>query len=60
VPSDCRVFSTKERAPFYICLELFSPDIEEQMAREEKNSKTKQSDSRKLPDWKREFILSKA
>jgi len=59
IPSDCRVFSTKERSPFYICLELFSPDIEEQFAREEKNSKTKFVESRKLPDWKREYILSK-
>jgi len=25
VASECRVFSTKERAPYYICLEVFSP-----------------------------------
>jgi len=42
-----------------VCLELFSPDIEEQFSREEKNSKTKLIESRKLPDWKREYILSK-
>lgn len=26
VASECRIFSTKERAPYYICLEVFSPE----------------------------------
>lgn len=25
VASECRVFSTKERAPYYICVEVFNP-----------------------------------
>lgn len=26
--NECRVFSTKERSPFYICLEIYRPDAE--------------------------------
>jgi phosphatidylinositol 4-kinase len=30
VPEECRVFSTKERSPFYICLEIFRPEDEKE------------------------------
>jgi hypothetical protein len=33
VVDEARVFSTKERAPFYICLEIFNPA--EQLSEEE-------------------------
>lgn len=28
VASETKVFSTKERSPFYICLEIYRPDVE--------------------------------
>jgi len=34
VAEECRVFSTKERAPFYLCAELYRPEEDIEFANE--------------------------
>lgn len=36
---ECKVFSTKERAPFYICLELYRAEEEEELEYLKKHGK---------------------
>jgi phosphatidylinositol 4-kinase len=36
VIQETRIFSTKERAPFYLCLEVFNPEMEEKKHEEKK------------------------
>ncbi|CAD8063214.1 unnamed protein product [Paramecium sonneborni] len=38
VASECKVFSTKERSPFYICLEIYRPDVEKDQRNDYKQS----------------------
>ncbi|KAL4507121.1 hypothetical protein ABPG72_001914 [Tetrahymena utriculariae] len=59
VPTECRVFSTKERSPYYICVEIYSPELEEAHELEVKQQKNN-SQVRRIPDWKRQYALSKA
>ncbi|CAD8153192.1 unnamed protein product [Paramecium octaurelia] len=38
VASESKVFSTKERSPFYICLEIYRPDVEKDQRNDYKQS----------------------
>ncbi|CAD8155344.1 unnamed protein product [Paramecium octaurelia] len=38
VASETKVFSTKERSPFYICLEIYRPDVEKDQRNDYKQS----------------------
>jgi len=55
VPTDCRVFSTKERSPFYVCMELFCPELEI-----EEEITSNRVISRRIPNWNRDIFFSKA
>lgn len=59
VVSESRVFSTKERAPFYICLELFSLE-EENNAAEQVRSNSTDAPLITFADWRKEQNLSRA